>query len=181
MENIEALEREFREAPDTTLFAPLSEAYLKQGRPKEAEDLLKEGILKHPNYLPAHLLLGRCYKEDGRYEEAREEFNKVLNLDKTNIPAYRELAEIYEKLEDKENLSKTYKTILKLYPYDEKAKEYLKREKEPKPFATIAIAKLYESQGLFKEALEIYKQVLEREPENEEAKRKVEELKGYEE
>lgn len=180
MEEVGIWEQGFKEDPDSTLFAPLADSYEKTGRLREAIGLLEQGLRKHPLYLPGHLLLGRYYKKEGRYQEAREEFDKVIILDKGNVPAYRELADIYEKLEDRDKLTQTYKTILMLYSYDERAREYMKKEKKTTPFATFGIAQLYESQGLLKEALKIYKEILKKEPDNEEAKRKIEELRGYE-
>ena len=50
------------------------------GEWKEAETSLDALIRSTPTFLPAHLLLGGVYAHRGRYEEAREQAERVLLL-----------------------------------------------------------------------------------------------------
>ncbi len=91
---IEKLERRYAENPKGRNFAPLADAYRKGGQLDQAIELCKSGLERHPDYVSAHIVYGRCLidlKDDGG---AQQVFNKVLELDQENVIAFRVLAEI---------------------------------------------------------------------------------------
>jgi predicted Zn-dependent protease len=65
--------------------AVLADALLRQGRLKEARDLLAEIVRRNPIYISAHLLLAGVHGETGDLEKAREAVREVLRIN----PAYR--------------------------------------------------------------------------------------------
>lgn len=159
---------------ESTLFVATGESYWRAGKKKEAIELLKKGLVTHPHYPPAHLVLGQCYWEAGDLRSAKEEFLTVLRLDPENIPAYRCLAQFYSQAGEEKLLAETYETILQLNPFDPEAKAYFEKAQAQRiPFATIAIAELYEAQGYWREALNVYRELLAREPDNETIKNKI--------
>jgi tetratricopeptide (TPR) repeat protein len=94
---IEKLERRYAENPDGRFFAPLADAYRKAGQVDRALELVRAGIGKHPDYLSAHIVLGRCLLDKGTDPEAAATFQSVLALDGENIIALKSLAEISER------------------------------------------------------------------------------------
>ena len=94
---IEKLERRYAENPDGRFFAPLADAYRKAGNVGRALELVRAGLGKHPDYLSAHIVLGRCLLDKGADAEASATFTAVLALDVENIIALKSLAEIAER------------------------------------------------------------------------------------
>ena len=94
---IEKLERRYAENPDGRFFAPLADAYRKAGNLVRALELVRAGLGKHPDYLSAHIVLGRCLLDKGDDVEAEQTFRSVLELDAENIIALKSLAEISER------------------------------------------------------------------------------------
>jgi hypothetical protein len=94
---IEKLERRYAENPDGRFFAPLADAYRKAGQVDRALELVRAGLQKHPDYLSAHIVLGRCLLDKGSDPEATATFQSVLSLDGENIIALKSLAEIAER------------------------------------------------------------------------------------
>ncbi len=94
---IEKLERRYAENPDGRFFAPLADAYRKTGNLVRALELVRAGLVKHPEYLSAYIVLGRCLLDKGDDVEAEKTFRSVLELDAENIIALKSLAEICER------------------------------------------------------------------------------------
>src|SRR5213083_2217828 len=82
---IEKLEQRYRENPKGRNFAPLADAYR------------KAGLQRHPDYVSAHIVHGRCLIDQKNDPAASEAFRKVLALDPENVLALRMLAEIAER------------------------------------------------------------------------------------
>lgn len=94
---IEKLERRYNENPEGRFFAPLADAYRKAGQVNRALELVRAGLQKHPDYLSAHIVLGRCLLDADKDAEAAATFRGVLELDAENIIALKSLAEIAER------------------------------------------------------------------------------------
>jgi tetratricopeptide (TPR) repeat protein len=94
---IEKLERRWQENPLGLTFAPLAEAYRKEGMYADALELLEIGLAQHPNYVPAHIVRGRCYLDTSRDADANAAFQRVADLDPENVIALKGLAEIAER------------------------------------------------------------------------------------
>ncbi len=91
---IEKLERRWLENMQGLTFAPLAEAYRKAGRLDEAFQTLELGLANHPDYVPAHIVRGRCALAAGDDTVAASAFALVLSFDSLNLIALRGLAEI---------------------------------------------------------------------------------------
>jgi len=94
---IEKLERRYAENPEGRFFAPLADAYRKAGQVNRALELVRAGLQKHPDYLSAHIVLGRCLLDADKDADASATFRGVLELDAENIIALKSLAEIAER------------------------------------------------------------------------------------
>jgi tetratricopeptide (TPR) repeat protein len=91
---IDKLERRYAENPEGRNFAPLADAYRKAGQVDQAVELCRSGLERHPDYVSAHIVLGRCYLDKKGDGEAEQIFRKVLELDPENVIAFKVLADI---------------------------------------------------------------------------------------
>jgi tetratricopeptide (TPR) repeat protein len=124
---IEKLERRYAENPDGRYFAPLADAYRKAGQVDHALEVVRAGIEKHPDYLSAHIVLGRCLldkKDDGGAGGA---FRRVLTLDSENIIALKSLAEIAERGHELVQARQWLQQLLKVDPMNADAEADLQR------------------------------------------------------
>lgn len=94
---IEKLERRFAENPAGRNFAPLADAYRKAGELDRAIELCKSGLERHPDYISAHIVYGRCLMDQKNDAAAVAVFQKIIALDPENIIGLKVLAEIAER------------------------------------------------------------------------------------
>ena len=118
-EDIERLKEKVDQDPNSKLFVSLAEEYKKAGMLDEAAAVLTSGLERQPNYLSARVSLGKLYIERSMLLEARDEFEKVINVIPDNLYAHKKLAEIYKNLGEKEKTIYELKTVLSLNPSDE--------------------------------------------------------------
>ena len=94
---IEKLERRWAENPKGRNFAPLADAYRKAGELDRAIELCQSGLERHPDYVSAHIVYGRCLIDMKNDAAAGQTFQRVLALDPENIIALKILGEIAER------------------------------------------------------------------------------------
>jgi thioredoxin-like negative regulator of GroEL len=66
---LQTLEGQYAENP-AKFFMSLASALREAGSAGHAEEVLRENLKRHPGYLSAHVLLGRCLVDRGALEEA---------------------------------------------------------------------------------------------------------------
>jgi tetratricopeptide (TPR) repeat protein len=106
-------------------FMPLASAYREAGDLARAEELLRENLKRHPGYLSAHVLLGRCLADRGATEEARNEFGYVLSIDPQNLIALRTLGEMAASTGDTAEARRWYRELLSVDPMSAEARQAL--------------------------------------------------------
>ena len=126
---IEKLEKRWAENPKGRNFAPLADAYRKAGELDRAIELCKSGLERHPDYVSAHIVYGRCLVDQKQDRAAGEVFQKVLTLDPENILALRVLAEICERGKRFEEAVGWLTKLLAVDPMNGEAAEHLARAK----------------------------------------------------
>ena len=124
---IEKLERRYAENPDGRYFAPLADAYRKAGQVDHALEVVHAGLDKHPDYLSAHIVLGRCLLDKKDDAGAADAFQRVLGLDAENIIALKSLAEIAERKGEPLQARQWLQQLLKIDPMNGDAEADLKR------------------------------------------------------
>jgi len=179
------------ENPDSLVFAPLADAYRKEGKLEEALATCKRGLEKHPSYTSARVVLGRIYQDQKKTDEAQVEFKKVLDQDPDNLMAHSLLGSLFLQKNDFQGAIEEYQKVLTLNPDDEETQTLLKQaiekaageQKSSKPIkkeisstekkaspkestATLTIAELYLKQGHFDKAIEVYQELLADDPQN---------------
>ncbi len=81
--------------PNSRLFYPLAEEYLKNNMLEEAIQILTDGLTRYPDFFSARVSLGKAYFEQGKIPEAQKEFEQVLKGHPDNLMALKKLAVIY--------------------------------------------------------------------------------------
>ncbi|MDA8242478.1 MAG: hypothetical protein M0Z67_19175 [Nitrospiraceae bacterium] len=130
LKDIEKLKERVDKDPNSKLFVPLAEEYRKEGMLDEAINVLMSGIERQPGYMSARVSLGKIFLEKGMVNEARSEFENVINSIPDNLYAHKKLAEIYRDLGQKEMSIQSYKAVLKLNAMDEEALSTLRELEE---------------------------------------------------
>ena len=121
--------------PNSKLFMPLAEEYIKAGMAEEAVMTLDDGLKANPYYMSARVLLGKAYLEKGDLDSARAQFEQVVKTVPDNLFAHRKLGDIYKILGDRENAIRSYRMITLLSPKDEEAKRLLAELESGAPMA----------------------------------------------
>jgi len=163
------------------LFARTAASLLEQGDHVGAARLCTEGTAAFPWYATGHLLLGRAYDRLGLTHESLLAYRKALAL-LPDVPQLQEVVRDAEHhldgafnafaQEQSERLKGTAGTMT--------LEQYLKEEtegKDPPPgissrdrnpgIVTPTLAEIYASQGEFQEAIDAYRALAERRPEQE--------------
>ncbi|MFH2011187.1 MAG: tetratricopeptide repeat protein [Pseudomonadota bacterium] len=147
-------------------------------------------LRENPGDWNARLSLGRLYFEKGMLEEAQKELEKVANVISNNVIIYKILGEIYEKEGNIEEAERFYR-IFSAYGANHseingilnssETLDQIREEKVPEKtiskelggqpennirISTNTIAEIYIKQGHFKKALETYRDILTKDPEN---------------
>ena len=124
---IEKLERRHAENPQGRYFAPLADAYRKADQVDQALVLVRSGLENHPDYLSAHIVLGRCLLDKKDDPGAAQAFQRVLSLDGENIIALKSLAEIAERQSDLVQAREWLQKLLQVDPMNAEAEADLQR------------------------------------------------------
>jgi tetratricopeptide (TPR) repeat protein len=124
---IAKLESRWRDNPQGLTFAPLAEAYRKQKDPRRALEILLPGLERHPDYIPANIVLGRCHWDLSDLEAAETAFTHVLALDAENVIALKALADINERQSRPRDAERWLETLLSVDRSNEEARDQLAR------------------------------------------------------
>jgi tetratricopeptide (TPR) repeat protein len=124
---IEKLERRWNENPLGLTFAPYAEACRKAGDFAKALDLLEKGLAQHPNYVPAHIVRGRCHLDIQADADAEQAFLRAVELDPENVIALKSLAELSERAGRLPDAIRRLEQLLEVDRNNEEARNQLDR------------------------------------------------------
>lgn len=119
------LYRRYQESPRSHNFAPLADACRKAGLLQEAVDICQQGLEEHPDYSSGHVVMGKCLYDQGRIEEARHSFERVLDMDRENLVALKFLGTICAEQGDVDSAGGHFKRILVLDPDNREIRDKL--------------------------------------------------------
>ena len=88
--------------PEGRVFAPLADAYRRAGEVQQAVRVLNEGLARHPDFVPGHVVAAQLYVEQGLSEEGAIAARQALELDAENVVALRSLLQVLETSGDDE-------------------------------------------------------------------------------
>jgi len=92
--------------PEGRAFAPLADAYGRAGDFQRAEQLLTEGIGRHPGFSTGYVVAARLYLENGLITQAEVAVRSALDLDEDNVVALGSLAQVCEAQGDVEEATR---------------------------------------------------------------------------
>ena len=184
-EEIKELEKRFSEAPDSRLFLPLADALRSAGELQRAVKLCREGLERFPDFTSARVLLGECLAELGELAQAEETFERLRQEDRENFLVIRKMASLAERRGDPVKAEALYKEAAGFSAVESGDLEASVAEKLAAPdgepgeiFLTHTLADIYRLQGHYDQAHGIYRKLLDRDPENRELQKKLEEVES---
>ena len=101
------------------------------GRHKEAISQLDRCLSILPDFRPALNLRGRAYAILGQYKMAETDFKRLISLSPGSAQGYKNIGFVYLLQEDREKAEFFLTKALALAPDDKKAKEALKKMRDP--------------------------------------------------
>ena len=104
--------------PDGRVFAPLADAYRRQGDLVQALELLRDGLDRHPDFAPALVVAGWVRRDRGEADAAREAFGAALELDDENAEALRGIGELAAARGDRAAALESFQRLIDLEPDD---------------------------------------------------------------
>lgn len=117
----------YRRDPDSKVFAPLAEAYRKNGQIEHALDIALKGVRAHPEFASGRMTLGRIYMAQNLWPKAISELKHASELNPELLLAHKLLGECYLETGAIDLSLQAFKMALYLDPLDEKAKAMTKK------------------------------------------------------
>jgi len=124
---VSQLEKVVTRSPGSPAFARLADIYRSQGQVDKAISLCENGVKANPIYPTGHLLLGRCYFEMERVDEALAEFETVLKLDWKNLFALKIMGDIQAQKGQRERAARFYKRASDIDPFNVAVRDMFRR------------------------------------------------------
>jgi tetratricopeptide (TPR) repeat protein len=104
--------------PEGRVFAPLADAYRRQGDLDQALELLHDGLDRHSDFAPALVVAGWVRRDRGETEAAAAAFEAVLELDEENAEALRGVGELAVARGDRPAALESFQRLVDLEPGD---------------------------------------------------------------
>ncbi|HEY3348892.1 MAG TPA: tetratricopeptide repeat protein [Thermoanaerobaculia bacterium] len=92
---LEELKRLLQRDPTSRQFLALAEEFRRHGKYRDAVITLERGLALHATSVAGHVALGKTYQQLDRLEDAIRAFQNALRIDRENLVAIRQLAEVY--------------------------------------------------------------------------------------
>ena len=192
-------------------FIQAAEEYIRTGCLEEAIDLLKECIKTYPDYLSARISLAKAYIAKGMINEAMKEFEHVVRVSPDNLLAHRKLAFLYNEAGRVDSAIKSCESVLSFSTKDRETSDMLKDLNQPpasdepvapvidftsgwavasdesRPeslsdeFLTESMGDICIAQGEKTKGMEIFRKILQKDPDNESVRDKLIYLGGISE
>jgi predicted regulator of Ras-like GTPase activity (Roadblock/LC7/MglB family)/tetratricopeptide (TPR) repeat protein len=124
---LEELKRLLQRDPTSRQFLALAEEYRRHGKYRDAVITLERGLALHSNSVAGHVALGKTYQQLDRLEDAIRAFNNALRIDRENLVAIRQLAEVYLAKGDKIEAIKKLKLYRGLKAGDREVNDIIAR------------------------------------------------------
>ena len=176
--------------PASLAFAQLADLYRKAGRTSEAVLVCRNGLLRYPNYTTARLILAKALAAEGQLEPALAEIGAILEASLHDVQSHRLAAEIHRRLGRIDHAVTHLEAAVRLDPGDRESRSLLgllhattpsageasglQRVLADDTFATIAFGTLALEQGCVEEAAQAFTRILRKDPDNHEARERLE-------
>jgi len=184
--------------PNSTIFVSLGETYRKMGMFDDARQIIAKGLELHPDFGPAHIVLGRVLCQLDDFDGSVTSFENALALDSESLAALVGYARVQILLGDEESAKELLLRARELSPADPIINKLLlslpddcpavgDTENEAvddldtvvaTPLISTTLADLYLEQGLTEKALDIYQQLSRQNPDDLTLRRRLKDIEG---
>jgi predicted regulator of Ras-like GTPase activity (Roadblock/LC7/MglB family) len=124
---LEELKRLLQRDPTSRQFLALAEEFRRHGKYRDAVITLERGLAMHQTSVAGHVALGKTYQQLDRLEDAIRAFTNALRIDRENLVAIRQLAEVYLAKGDKVEAIKKLKLYRGLKAGDREVNDIIAR------------------------------------------------------
>ncbi|PLX72890.1 MAG: hypothetical protein C0614_13350 [Desulfuromonas sp.] len=190
--------------PHSTAFVPLAEAYRQVGMLGDALEVARFGVRNLPHFSPGFSTLGRIYAQIGRHEESFESFHNALEIDGESHSALVGLARLHLMRSEREKAREILEQAARFHQGDEVIENMVAALSLPRPWMadaeqpvveasppvedseegsdevqpipTATLAEIYVKQGLFEQAISVYQQILNLNPDSQTVRQRLEQL-----
>jgi len=184
------LEEILRNNPSPTTLRILLNSLMDNGLYSRVIQEGTKALAANPDDVGLMLTLARAYEKLGFLGQAEDMLTKACNQLDNFAPMFKDLAKLYAKQSRHDDALASIKKYLAHFPDDSEALELVHRwqpiEEAPiiedpeapslGELATPTLAEIYFNQGQIEDAIQIYKSVLARHPDDYEAQRRLQEL-----
>ena len=118
-------QKAYEDDPNSLVFAPLAEAYRKLGMLDKSQEILVQGLKKHPDYLLGHLGLARCYYDLNQHQQVCDTLMPYISGHRDNLQLQKLYAESSYKLGNFDEALETYKHVLFINPKDKAVGDFV--------------------------------------------------------
>ncbi|MEO5668230.1 MAG: tetratricopeptide repeat protein [Bdellovibrionota bacterium] len=116
LNELERYLRIYQENPDSRVFAPLADMYRRLARYREAEQICREGLQRHPYYAGGKVALAYILFDTGRLPEAYQEINSVVTYYPDNLMARKIMVRVLGMMGDTAKARREYEALQQLAP-----------------------------------------------------------------
>ena len=169
---IDRLHGDLERNPASLAFVALAHRSVQEGRAEHAVSLCERGLRHHPNHSTGHLIHGLALEASGRDGDAREAFQEAVHLDPGNRIAVQHLGKLTQPAVEKPAPAKPVVAP----PDADQSDDEIDFEEEI-AFFTYSMAEVYETQGFFEKALDIYERVLTIQPARDDVRDRMDALR----
>lgn len=127
LSRIDEIKRSLTRETGPRQFLVVADEHRRQGRPREAIEVLEAGLQQSPASVAGHVALGRLLLQTEQLEKAVDSFQTALTLDPQNLVAIRQLAEVHLARGEKVEAVKKLKLFRGLSPGDREVAELIRQ------------------------------------------------------
>ncbi|HMM34442.1 MAG TPA: tetratricopeptide repeat protein [Thermoanaerobaculia bacterium] len=127
LSRIDEIKRSLTRETGTRQFLAVADEHRRQGRPREAIDILESGLAQNPSSVAGYVALGRLFQQTGQLDKAIDSFQSALKLDPQNLVAIRQLADVHLARGEKVEAIKRLKLFRGLSPGDREVAELIRQ------------------------------------------------------
>lgn len=188
--SIRRQEERLQRDPASLAFAHLADLYRKTGRTREAIALCREGLTRYPHYTTARLILAKALMAEDELDQALTEIAAMLEANAKDVESHRLAAEIHRRHGRIDDAVKHLEAALRLDPADRESRAVLgllragagstedatglARVLADDTFVTATFGTVCLEQGLTEEAAQVFGRILRSDPDNTEARARLE-------
>ncbi len=124
-DEIKWLQKRIELNPQSMLFARLAERYMQMEEYDQAIDICNRGLEEHPEYSNAHLVLAKCFMKTSDFEQADQEFRRLLSIQSNHLTAHKLYGDLMTHTGWANSAETSYEKILEIDPLETHMKESL--------------------------------------------------------